>query len=779
MYSEYFLLKKSPFQLLLDADMVYWGNGLKAVWGEITCHLGNGQSPQFIQGQAGSGKTLLLHLLALRSIELGHNCAYIDAADRKADLFESLSQAYGLDYPTKSEEQYLTWFESFLASSRLGGVQNVLLLDNMHRLDEESLQKLVYLVRIRIDNTPLLHVVAATDSNLPDHVLAILEDHKIPLKPQRLAALSEEETAAYLRHRLRCAGHPDGDLFDPEVVRWIHDKSHGLPREINFYADLLLTHAFLQQEKRVIEALIKRVDPSYALQGQHLRPISESRLESSAVAVPLDRPPLPEETGTVLPGDEQPSPAGDTKVASDNHSSHPSEATVTAAGAPTSPTTLKQVDGRLLTSPPHSPPPEKERPSVSGSGKGESSAGHMAGRTQEPDIDVDNLGSLPFAAEATPPLEEAPRVEPADDADRAAAESSAPPASTPDEQPQAAEEQQGGSKRRWMFIAMAALLMIAFGAAALLSSRLPGTASEESVAKHSSSDSMPVMREEESLLVAQDENADQSSHRGEETPDGPAEAALSTSPSSDRSVAKDAPSGRAEIEKQRPPSSTEAPAVSTKVASVPEENRSDRQAVPSSPKQEVGSGSGTAPRANSTTTAERFPGSEASKSPPLEREAPSRTARAATTPVTAGETTPSDSSEFARFSPEQEKTDHLLPLAALDSLVRRFQWAYENGDENLLGELFDEAIRTNESEGRENIIGEYRQFFSVTQARRLEIGPVEWQTSGTTATGVARFTAHVVTTKGRERTFHGTLTIETRSTPRGLRITALFYRYDG
>ncbi len=773
MYSEYFLLKKSPFQLLLDTDMVYWGDGLKAVWGEITRHLGNGQSPQFIQGQAGSGKTLLLHLLALRSIELGHNCAYIDAADRKADLFESLSQAYGLDYPTRSEEQYLTWFESFLASSRLGGVQNVLLLDNMHRLDEASLQKLVYLVRIRIDNTPLLHVVAASDPQLPEHVHAVLADHKIPLQPHRLVALTEEETGAYLCHRLRCAGHADGDLFDSEVVRWIHEKSRGLPREINFYADLLLTHAFLQREPRVGESLIKRVDPSYALQGQRLRPVAEPAISSGSdeQGPPLsERDPSPEgmpfldESGPSFPQAETAAPAAIEADIGRIEKGHDGEPVASPVAADASPSTVERT-GTLPETSPDSAPVAPAKHEV----RGDASLSReplqpLSSPVQEPAIDVDKLGELPLAQETAARIEETPET------GEKAKESTPPPppTSSEPEAPRVTGDQQAGGGRRWLFIAVAALLMIAFAGAVLLSSRLPGNAPKEMTVERSSTEPTPVVREEEPPVAARTQ-AEGTTETVASTPSQPPADATAEAVKAPP-VQKPEPERSAPVKESKPSEKTSGGEnrLARKEPSPPPKtaDRNERRPAPPTEKPPAGGPRDSTPP--DSKVAER-------------RDAPTRLAR--TTPASAQEEVASspqqeDSTEFARFSPTQEQADHLLPLAALDSLVRRFQWAYENGDENLLAELFDQAIRTNESEGRENIIGEYRQFFSITQARRLEIGPVEWQTSGTTATGVARFTAHVVTTKGRERTFHGTLTIETRSTPQGLRITALFYRYD-
>ena len=50
---------------------------------------------------------------------------------------------------------------------------------------------------------------------------------------QRLEALNEEETVAYLRHRLAIAGGDLDKIFEPDAVKDIHRLTQGIPRLIN------------------------------------------------------------------------------------------------------------------------------------------------------------------------------------------------------------------------------------------------------------------------------------------------------------------------------------------------------------------------------------------------------------------------------------------------------------------------------------------------------------------------------------------------------------------
>src|SRR5208337_3800595 len=48
-----------------------------------------------------------------------------------------------------------------------------------------------------------------------------------------LEPLCADETSCYVEHRLKVAGYSGSRLFDPEALAPIHERSQGIPREIN------------------------------------------------------------------------------------------------------------------------------------------------------------------------------------------------------------------------------------------------------------------------------------------------------------------------------------------------------------------------------------------------------------------------------------------------------------------------------------------------------------------------------------------------------------------
>jgi general secretion pathway protein A len=71
-----------------------------------------------------------------------------------------------------------------------------------------------------------------------------------------LEPLSREETAAYVRHRLRVAG-ATREIFTPAALRELHRRSGGLPRLVNVIADRALLGAFAGDRHEVSSGLLR------------------------------------------------------------------------------------------------------------------------------------------------------------------------------------------------------------------------------------------------------------------------------------------------------------------------------------------------------------------------------------------------------------------------------------------------------------------------------------------------------------------------------------------
>ena len=73
-----------------------------------------------------------------------------------------------------------------------------------------------------------------------------------------LRPFNEEETAAYVNHRLRMAGAVQ-PIFEPEALDALHDLTHGIARRINRLCDLALLIGFAEERGTITADQIEAV----------------------------------------------------------------------------------------------------------------------------------------------------------------------------------------------------------------------------------------------------------------------------------------------------------------------------------------------------------------------------------------------------------------------------------------------------------------------------------------------------------------------------------------
>ena len=74
-----------------------------------------------------------------------------------------------------------------------------------------------------------------------------------------LGALDEDDTRAYIEHRLLCAGAIDKPVFAPGVFHAIHQHAGGIPRRINTLCDRLLLQGYLNESVEITLASVEAV----------------------------------------------------------------------------------------------------------------------------------------------------------------------------------------------------------------------------------------------------------------------------------------------------------------------------------------------------------------------------------------------------------------------------------------------------------------------------------------------------------------------------------------
>ena len=152
-------------------------------------------------------------------------------------------------------------FEEMFAGKRF-----VLIVDEAQNLDESVLETIRMLSNFETQHTKLLQIVLAGQPRLA----VKLAQPQLSQLRQRIAVLSHlepftaAETACYIDHRLKVAGHHGNPPFELEAVSRIAQQSQGIPRNINnvCYNSLLVAHARGQRTvtSDVVREAVARLD---------------------------------------------------------------------------------------------------------------------------------------------------------------------------------------------------------------------------------------------------------------------------------------------------------------------------------------------------------------------------------------------------------------------------------------------------------------------------------------------------------------------------------------
>jgi general secretion pathway protein A len=145
-----------------------------------------------------------------------------------------------------------------LLDTHARGRRVVLIVDEAQNLSAHTLEQVRLLTNLETATTKLLQIILIGQPELRD----LLGKPELRQLAQRITAryhlnpLSPDETAGYVKHRMRVAG-ATAEAFTPVSLREVHRLSGGVPRIINVICDRALLGAFTHEEHRVSGKLVR------------------------------------------------------------------------------------------------------------------------------------------------------------------------------------------------------------------------------------------------------------------------------------------------------------------------------------------------------------------------------------------------------------------------------------------------------------------------------------------------------------------------------------------
>lgn len=259
MYEEFYGFRDNPFRLTPDPDYLFLSTNHQEALGHLLFGVREGSGVVVITGEIGAGKTTLLRTL-VRNLDDNTIVAYIfNPALSAVELLQTLNADLGLPSSSTSKKELIDDLNRFLLAQQAAGRRVVVIVDEAQDLEPSVLEQLRLLSNLETERDKLLQIMLVGQPELreilarPD--LAQL-DQRVTLK-WHLGPLDEEETATYIRHRIRVASDGREPVqFSKSAHAAVYRIAHGIPRLINVLCHRALLIGYTREERQIDRATI-------------------------------------------------------------------------------------------------------------------------------------------------------------------------------------------------------------------------------------------------------------------------------------------------------------------------------------------------------------------------------------------------------------------------------------------------------------------------------------------------------------------------------------------
>ena len=253
MYLKFYGLAEKPFNATPDPRFLYLSPGHREALAQL--HYGAQERKGFIvlTGKVGTGKTTLLHALRQR-LDGRTAISYVfNSALSFNGILEYALEDLGIAKREESRVRRLMALNNFLIERERAGQNTVLIIDEAQNLAPETLEQVRLLSNFETSTAKLLQILLVGQPELKAKLdLPELRQLKqrVGLRCQ-IPPLTAEETAQYIRNRLRIAGASDLGIFRDSAIERISQYAQGIPRVINILGDNCLLFGYADQQHRI------------------------------------------------------------------------------------------------------------------------------------------------------------------------------------------------------------------------------------------------------------------------------------------------------------------------------------------------------------------------------------------------------------------------------------------------------------------------------------------------------------------------------------------------
>ena len=276
LYATFYGLDELPFELSPDPKYLLLTARHREALANLEYGIAASKSLTLLLGPAGTGKTTLIQAAlqseACRGARIVH---LVNPMLTRKEFVEFLARSFDLSPGAMgSKATLLAELERELLAGADQGRTTALVIDEAQCLSGELLEEIRLLSNIETPGRKLLPLVLAGQPELSDRLRLpslVQLKQRVALRCT-LGLLDAAETRAYITSRLKVAGANGHEIFTPDALQAIYERSGGVPRTISAICDNALVNGFAAEATVVGVDIIREVCDDFDLSV----PFSES-----------------------------------------------------------------------------------------------------------------------------------------------------------------------------------------------------------------------------------------------------------------------------------------------------------------------------------------------------------------------------------------------------------------------------------------------------------------------------------------------------------------------
>jgi general secretion pathway protein A len=268
MYHEFYGFSEKPFELTPDPRFIFLTPGLRKVLASAVYWIRERASLISIIGEAGTGKTTLIHSL-LNSLDTNVKPIIIfHTTISFHDLLRMILRE--LDLWTVEKNKSGLWNQLIQYSNKIAAKNEslIIIIDEAQKLSEQVMEELKMFFKVRSQGIKIV-LVGQPELDNKFNLESLSQFKQIIRVRFQIKALNEEESKEYIDHRLRLVGSSSLETFTPEAVSMICHYARGIPRIINTLCDNAFLAGYRLFRKKIDTSIVREVIKD--MEGPRLR----------------------------------------------------------------------------------------------------------------------------------------------------------------------------------------------------------------------------------------------------------------------------------------------------------------------------------------------------------------------------------------------------------------------------------------------------------------------------------------------------------------------------